>query len=221
MLDRCAEAPVDHGGQMDSIYRYQRHIYDASRKYYLLGRDRLIAGLDATAGTRILEVGCGTGRNLIAAARRWPSARLHGFDISAAMLDTAARSVSRAGCASRIALARGDATSFDAMTLFGQPDFDRIFLSYTLSMIPGWELAIETALRALAPGGSLHVVDFGQQERLPTAFRAVLFDWLARFDVSPRGDLHAVLEDAALCHGATLDFVPLYRGYAWSATLRR
>ena len=29
---------------MDRIYRRQRHVYDFTRKYYLLGRDRLIAG---------------------------------------------------------------------------------------------------------------------------------------------------------------------------------
>ena len=26
--------------RMDRMYRYQRHIYDLSRKFYLLGRDR-------------------------------------------------------------------------------------------------------------------------------------------------------------------------------------
>ena len=30
---------------MDGIYRYQRYIYDATRKYFLLGRDRLIEDL--------------------------------------------------------------------------------------------------------------------------------------------------------------------------------
>ena len=32
-----------HDQLMDSVYRYQRHIYDLSRKYYLLGRNGLIA----------------------------------------------------------------------------------------------------------------------------------------------------------------------------------
>ena len=36
----------DHSVLMDDVYRYQRHIYDASRKFYLLGRDRLIDALD-------------------------------------------------------------------------------------------------------------------------------------------------------------------------------
>ncbi len=37
-----------HGGDaasdMDRIYRLQRHIYDASRKFYLLGRDDMLEG---------------------------------------------------------------------------------------------------------------------------------------------------------------------------------
>lgn len=36
---------VDHANLMDRIYRRQRHFYDATRKYYLLGRDPMIAGL--------------------------------------------------------------------------------------------------------------------------------------------------------------------------------
>ena len=59
-----------HAAQMDAIYAGQRHIYDATRKYYLLGRDRLIADLAPPPGGRVVEVGCGTGRNLILAARR-------------------------------------------------------------------------------------------------------------------------------------------------------
>jgi S-adenosylmethionine-diacylgycerolhomoserine-N-methlytransferase len=221
MLDRLQDnAPVDHGAHMDRIYRYQRHIYDASRKYYLLGRDRLIRSLDAKAGSSVLEIGCGTGRNLIAAARLWSDARFHGFDISAAMLETAAGAIAQRNLGARVALARGDATSFDARQMFGREGFDRVFLSYTLSMIPGWELAINEAADALAPGGSMHIVDFGQQERLPGAFRSALFAWLGQFDVHPRGDLRAVLEEVAERRRLSLTFAPLYRGYAWEAVLR-
>ena len=46
----------DHKGLMDGVYRYQRHIYDLTRKYYLLGRDGLIADLDVPAGGAVLEM---------------------------------------------------------------------------------------------------------------------------------------------------------------------
>lgn len=212
---------VDAALHMDGIYRRQRHIYDLTRKYYLLGRDRLIDALEVPPGGAVLEVGCGTGRNLITAAHRWPEARFHGIDISAAMLETARASVRRARLDQRIALAQGDATDFLRHQPFGREAFDRVFLSYTLSMIPGWQLALEEAAHALAPGGSLHIVEFGQQERLPYVFRALLFAWLARFDVSPRGDLRAVLEEVSERHELALGFTPLYRGYAWAATLAR
>ncbi len=57
---------------MDRVYRHQRHVYDLTRKHYLLGRDHLIDRLEPPAGGHVLELGCGTGRNLIAAAKRYP-----------------------------------------------------------------------------------------------------------------------------------------------------
>ena len=53
---------AEHAERMDRMYRYQRHIYDLTRKYYLLGRDRLIDELQPPVGGHVLEVGCGTGR---------------------------------------------------------------------------------------------------------------------------------------------------------------
>ena len=89
-----ARRPPQH---MDAIYRYQRYIYDATRKYYLLGRDRLLDELEPPPGGSVLEIACGTGRNLIGAARRYPDARFYGFDISSAMLDTARAPIARGG----------------------------------------------------------------------------------------------------------------------------
>lgn len=204
---------------MDAIYRTQRHFYDLTRKYYLLGRDRLIAELAPPAGGTVLEIGCGTGRNLIAAARRFPHARYFGIDISEAMLATARANIARAGLADRITLAQGDATRFDAGALFGVSQFDRIFQSYTLSMIPDWRGALAQGAGKLAPGGRLDVVDFGQQERLPSAFRSLLFAWLARFDVAPRAELAAALSAIAAERGLIASFTPRYRGYAWAGRL--
>ena len=52
---------ISHAEMMDEVYRYQRHIYDLTRKYYLLGRDRLIEGLKVPDRANILEIGCGDG----------------------------------------------------------------------------------------------------------------------------------------------------------------
>jgi S-adenosylmethionine-diacylgycerolhomoserine-N-methlytransferase len=207
---------------MDGIYRRQRHVYDLTRKYYLLGRDRLLTELQPPEGGRVLEIACGTGRNLILAARRYPGAACHGFDVSEAMLDTARCSVVRAGLDGRVALAKGDATNFNAAELFGADagsGFDRVFISYALSMIPDWRKALSCALSSLGPSGRLHVVDFGQQEQWPALFRKGLFAWLRRFDVFPRADLEDELRLLSQSRGMALAFHKLYGGYASYATL--
>ena len=116
-----------HGELMDGVYRTQRHFYDATRKYYLLGRDALIADLAPPAGGSVLEIGCGTGRNLVAVGKAWPEAQLFGIDISGAMLETARASLAKTGV--RATLAEGDACDFDAAALFGRRAFDRVFIS--------------------------------------------------------------------------------------------
>ena len=211
----------DHAGQMDRMYRLQRHLYDATRKYYLLGRDAVIDTLDPPAGGHVLEVGCGTGRNLIAAARRWPQARFYGLDISREMLATAASAVARAGLGDRVVLAQGDAAAFDPQALFGVPAFDRVVQSYTLSMIPDWQGAVRAAAGVLAPGGRLMVVDFGQQEALPGVWRRAINGWLARWHVTPRADLPAVIDSLAGRPGWSGGVTPRYRGYAWQGELER
>ena len=205
---------------MDRMYRHQRHVYDFSRKYYLLGRDRLIARLAPAPGQSVLEIGCGTGRNLVAAARRYPQARLHGLDVSAAMLATAEHSIARAGVSRRIRLARADATAVDATTLFGTARFDRVFISYSLSMIPAWRDVLAGAAGLLAPGGALHVVDFGGQDDWPRCLRTALRRWLALFEVTPCDDLESVLRAITTRAGLSAEVEALYRGYARYAVAR-
>lgn len=212
-------APIGpHAGLMDAVYRRQRHIYDATRKYYLLGRDRLIGELTPPKDGSVLEIGCGTGRNLLLAARRWPAARLFGLDISAQMLASARSKLASAGVPVR--LAQADATHFSPLALFGQSGFERVFISYSLSMIPDWQAAINAALAALNPGGELHVVDFGMQDGLPGWFRKLLRAWLAKFHVTPRASLEAALREAARRHGAELSFRSIRRGYAVLAKVK-
>ena len=45
------------GGQaaaMDRMYRLTRHVYDATRRYYLLGRDRMLGRIPTAAETATL-----------------------------------------------------------------------------------------------------------------------------------------------------------------------
>jgi len=210
----------DAAALMDRMYRRQRHIYDLSRKFYLLGRDEAVRRLRPDPGDKVLEIACGTGRNLIQSARAYPEARLFGLDVSREMLATAAASTARAGLASRVALAQGDATAFDPEALFGCASFERVMISYALSMIPLWRQALARALDVLAPGGSLVIADFDDCAGLPGPFKAGLRRWLAAFDVTPRDDLSDALESLAAERGMTCQIESRFRGYAIVAVAR-
>ena len=168
----------------------------------------------------MLEIGCGTGRNLVKLARAYPGARLFGLDVSREMLASASASVARAGLSARVALGQGDATAFDPEALFDHAHFDRVMISYALSMIPPWRNALARALDVLAPGGSLHVIDFGAGAGLPGPFRTGLRQWLATFEVVPRDDLSHVLGALAAERGMTCTIETRFRGYAVLAVAR-
>jgi len=49
----------------------------------------------------------------------------------------------------------------DILDLAGEfAPFNKILLSYSLTLMPAWQPVLETCLEILAPGGSLVVVDF-------------------------------------------------------------
>ena len=73
--------PAQAADKMNRQYRFQRHIYDATRIHYLFWRRRLIAELNPPPG--------GTGWNLLHTAEAYPRAKLYGLDISSEMLTTA------------------------------------------------------------------------------------------------------------------------------------
>lgn len=210
-----------HAKVMDDIYRFQRHIYDFTRRYYLIGRDRLITGLRTPANGTVLEIGCGTGRNLLKAAQRYPDARCFGVDISEQMLISMANATERAGLVDRVYFAQGDAEYFDARSCFSVPGFDRVYVSYCLSMVPDWKRAFAQALRQVGKDGELHVVDFGQMERWPAFTRRWFGAWLSKFCVTPRGDLRAVANDLARSHGFEVSCEDIGGGYAWLIVLKR
>lgn len=206
---------------MDRIYGWQKNIYDLTRKPYLLGRDTIIKELKPPAGARVLEVGCGTARNLVKAARMWPDASYFGADVSTEMLGIAQRSLIRADMAQRIKLAWADAAHFDPEKTFGVAGFERIMFSYTLSMIPQWEAVLEHALEIIKPGGRILIADFGDQNELPAAFKSILHRWLALFHVTPRQDMQEKVEAMAQRHGAKVQFRRIYRGYAFIAAIEK
>lgn len=183
--------------RLDRIYGWQRHIYDWTRPLFLPGRDRLLDAIDAPDDALVLEIGCGTGRNLVRLARTHPSWRLFGLDLSASMLQTARARIPEA-MRGRIRLARGDADDWTPAALFGSDlRFHAVFFSYSLSMVSEPARALGRAAATLAPGGALHVVDFGGRETLRAPWSWFLPAWLRLWEVRPVSGLRALVEGAA------------------------
>lgn len=206
---------------MDRMYRIQRYFYDATRKYYLLGRDQLLKEMDVRPGERVLEVGCGTARNLIILARRHPNAHIYGLDASAAMLETARSKIKAAG-PSNIILKTALADNFSFNETFGLKEpFDKIFFSYSISMIPPWRESVDNALANLKPGGILYFVDFYDQKDMPAPFRKLLKWWLNKFHVHFREELIDYLRMLDKNTAVNLTLSSRFRRYSFIAGLRK
>jgi S-adenosylmethionine-diacylgycerolhomoserine-N-methlytransferase len=94
-------------------------------------------------------------------------------------------------------------------------------ISYALSMIPPWERVLAEAAGHLAPGGQLHVVDFGDLAGLPWAARSLLDRWLAAFAVTPRTDLPRAMTTVASALDAEARVHQRFRSYCVQAVITR
>jgi len=205
--------------RMDRIYRVVRHVYDASRKFFLLGRDDAIRVIPADARS-IVEVGCGTARNLIKIARVRPNAALFGVDASREMLATAEASIARHAPDRQVILRAGLAENLDPLAMFGRSEqFDVAIFSYSLSMMPTWRDALDAAVRSVKPGGTIIIVDFWDQAGCPRAFRALLTWWIAKFGVFHRPELLDRLHELQSNRVARVQIRGVLGRYAWIGVL--
>ena len=215
-------AVADAKVAMNRMYRYQRHIYDLTRKFYLLGRDHLLEEMDVQAGDAVLEVGCGTSRNLILLAEKHPAARFYGLDAAEVMLETAQKKIEAKELTKNITLRRELAEDLDYRKTFGLDEpFDAIFFSYSITMIPTWREAIRAALDNLKTGRSIYIVDFWDQKDLPGWFQIVLKTWLKQFHVQFWSDLMPHLESLEKQGLGKLTVKSIARRYAFLARFEK
>jgi len=205
---------------MDLIYRYQLRFYDATRRLFLFGRNGLLESDRPRTGDTVLEMGCGTGRNLIMLARKYESVNFYGVDASSAMIGFAGGRVEKASLSDRIQLAHCLAEDLDHQKTFGKDQpFDSVFFSYSLTMMPKWRDALTAAIRNLATTGSLHVVDFWDQRRWPGFLRTAIKKWLSLFRVRFDSKMINALEEYSFRPGSKLTLKSILRDYAFSASL--
>jgi len=222
MATQIPETEDQTKSNMDKMYHLTRHVYDLSRKYYLLGRDRLITQLKPKAEEHVCEVGCGTARNLVKMAKAYPNARFCGLDASDEMLKTAHKSLQKNGFLKSVPVAQAYAQSFDPAALFSlERPLDKIVFSYALSIIPPWRESLDHALTLLPTGGQIHIVDFGAMDDQPAWFRKLIFWWLSLFHVYHKPEILSYLKRLELEKRGTLNVRHLYRGYTYLAVFTK
>lgn len=211
----------DAFSRMDAMYRHQRHFYDATRKFYLLGRDRMINKLELGDCDKVAEIGCGTGRNLRILAERFPTAMFYGIDASSQMLEKAASNL-RSANVGNVRFRCELAENFSTVDTLGiDRPLDSVIFSYSVSMIPKWKQAIMAALSNVRKGGQIFIVDFYDQEEFPTLFRYLLRSWLRQFDVRFWSELIPFLRQLERDGEITLSVESVARRYAFIATLEK
>jgi S-adenosylmethionine-diacylgycerolhomoserine-N-methlytransferase len=141
---------------MSRYYAWHSRIYDATRWGFLFDRDVILKDLQLAPGHTVVEVGCGTGRNLSEVLLRiGPSGKIYAVDCAESMVTRSRGRVRKLGAANIHVLNReyGDEPVAPGHA-------DAVLMSYSLSMIPRWREALQCALGELKPRGRIGVVDF-------------------------------------------------------------
>ncbi len=149
------------------IYRLWAPIYDATVDHFFMpGRRRAIDILALRPGERVLIVGVGTGADLPLLPE---GVSVTGIDISPEMLSKAQTKLPY--CRATVELILGDAQTL----LVAENSCDIAILNLILSVVPDGRACLQSALRALKPGGRLVVFDkFQPDDQKPSPLRKLL-----------------------------------------------
>jgi SAM-dependent methyltransferase len=133
------------------------------------------------APKKILEVGCGTGRNTTSYARLYPGAEIHAIDVAAPLLRFAHAYAESEGVP--IHFAQMDATALE----FPDQSFDLVVSHImghetTQRGLPKW---VAEAWRVLKPGGVMFHLDVPTQPGFLNLADQVMNDWQVRFNGEP------------------------------------
>src|SRR6266852_7560822 len=159
-------------------------------------RPRAVARLNLKSGDRVLEVGCGTGRNLPFLTQAvGPDGHVYGIDISDGMLVKASEACDKNGW-TNVTLIRADAAEYE----LPEP-IDGAIFSLSYAVMRDRKQALRNAWRQLKPGGRLVMLDAkalsGWLGRLlyPLALWTLKLTVLGSPDIDELKDLEALTGD--------------------------
>lgn len=196
--DVTAGARYNGGGLMYSAGRGRKAVAGQSGGDFVMGI--VSERYPDFKPTRILELGCGTGRNTPSYKRLFPDAEVYAIDIAAGLLRFAHAYAESEGAAAHFE--QMDATALD----FPDESFDLV-VSHILGHettqrgLPKW---MAEAWRVLKPGGVAFHVDVPTQPGYLKLADQVMNDWQVRYNGEPfwmgwaDADLKRIMKDAGI-----------------------
>jgi SAM-dependent methyltransferase len=143
-------------GNMDTRYV---HGYERRENARLQDQAATLAGLlhadtAYSAGSRVLEVGCGIGAQTLTLARNSPDAAITAVDIAASSVAEAARRVRAAGL-TNVRFARADIFALP----YAPGSFDHLFVCFVLEHLARPVEALRALRAYLRPGGTITAIE--------------------------------------------------------------
>lgn len=125
-------------------------------------RRQAVASLALRPGDTVIDLGCGTGRNLsLLRAAVGAQGQVIGVDLTDAMVSEARQKVRASGW-ENVELVEADAATYDF-----PPETRGILSTFAITLAPTYDDILRRAADALAPGGRLAVLDLKLPERWP------------------------------------------------------
>jgi trans-aconitate 2-methyltransferase len=163
--------------------QYERFRDERKRPFF-----ELLARVDATAPSQVVDLGCGTGDLTLVLAERWPSARVTGVDSSEAMVAEA----SRRGPPDRVRFELADLAGWTPAA-----PVDVLFSNAALHWLPDHPALLSRMVSLLAPSGVLAF-------QIPANFDAPSHRRIDEVRAQPR--FAATLAPVRRGHAQPLDF---------------
>jgi SAM-dependent methyltransferase len=125
--------------------------------------ERMLGAARITSGSRVLDIGTGTGDTaLLAAQRVGPTGRILGIDVAKEMLNAAADAAREAGIDNvEFRVMNGAKLEMEAQS------FDAIIGRHSVQFLDNWPVPLVGFRRVLRPGGRLSFIVWGPLEENP------------------------------------------------------